>query len=117
MDFKAEIKDNTIVVRLNGELDDCAANKIKEKMDYLLYRKDVENIIFDMSKVNFMDSSGVGLLIGRYKQIKQRGGKACLILEDNNIKRILKMSGVLHLFSCSSTEEEAFDSLQNMVLI
>ncbi len=117
MGFKAKIIGNTVIIRLEGDLDDCSSVKIKEKIDYLLFKKDIRNLVFDMLQVSFMDSAGIGLLIGRYKQIKQRGGSACLILEDNNIKRILKMSGVLNLFGFADSDDEALEQLRLKALI
>ncbi len=100
MDINISTMDHTAIINVNGEIDDHTSKEIKEKADFMLYRKDIKNIIFDLKKVNFMDSSGIGLLMGRYKLINSKSGKCAVVINNNNIKKILALSGILSIFDC-----------------
>ncbi|MDR2519887.1 MAG: anti-sigma factor antagonist [Eubacteriaceae bacterium] len=109
MDFKAEISGNTLIAEIGGELDDHVAKSIKEKLDFALMKKEVSNAIFDLTGLSFMDSAGIGLLIGRYKQIHARKGKTIVVAGSAQVKRILKMSGVLNIFIEAETMADALE--------
>lgn len=66
-------------------------------MDYEITRFMPRKVVFDFSKVSFMDSAGIGLLIGRYKLTKLLGGITQLSGVNRNIARVLEMSGVLSI--------------------
>ena len=72
MDIKYKKNNNDLTVYVYGELDECSASKTKDILDKLLYDNLNSNkVIFDLSGLSFMDSTGIGLLIGRYKKLKQ----------------------------------------------
>ena len=64
------------------------------KADAFLLKDDVQNIVFDFEETRFMDSSGIGIIIGRYKKISCLGGKVYAIHADHQIRRILYVSGL-----------------------
>jgi stage II sporulation protein AA (anti-sigma F factor antagonist) len=109
MNFKVELKENTRIAEISGELDDHIAKNIREKIDFVLLRKDISNLIFDLSALTLMDSAGIGLLIGRYKLIKQRNGQAIIVIGTSHAKKILKMSGVLNIFKEAESLSEALE--------
>ncbi|MCL1914692.1 MAG: anti-sigma factor antagonist [Eubacteriaceae bacterium] len=109
MSFNVEQKENTMVVSITGELDDHVAKGLREKLDFFLLRKEIINLVFDLSELTFMDSAGIGLLIGRYKQVKERGGKSVVVIGTSHSKRILKMSGVLNIFLEAQSITDAFE--------
>jgi stage II sporulation protein AA (anti-sigma F factor antagonist) len=63
-------------------------------VDKELHFSPIKNIVFDFDEVNFMDSSGIGMVIGRYKQIQARGGKTLIIRARPQVDRILELSGI-----------------------
>ena len=69
---------NTLIVKIQGELDHHTAEGIRDELDNKLENQRIKNIIFDFSGLHFMDSSGIGVLMGRYKKIAQRNGH-CLL--------------------------------------
>ena len=89
-----QIIDNCLMVRMPEEVDHHRASYICEGADRLLVRENVENVVFDFEDTRFMDSSGIGMIMGRYKKIKALGGKAWIICNNPNATRILEMSGV-----------------------
>ncbi len=86
-----------ITVRLDGELDHRSSEKIRKSIEDALVCTGAVNIAFDFSHVTFMDSSGIGMLLGRYKTVKALGGKIILLGMTRETERIIKMSGVDHI--------------------
>ena len=83
-----------ITVRLDGELDHRSVDKIREKIEYEILKTGIMNIALDFSNVMFMDSSGIGLILGRYKTVRALGGRLILFGMSREIERIIKMSGI-----------------------
>ncbi|MBE5791887.1 MAG: STAS domain-containing protein [Clostridia bacterium] len=84
----------TLTVRLSGELDQHMAEKIRNTIDSEILKSGANNLVFDMSESTFMDSSGIGMLIGRYKLMKRRNGGVEVMGMQENVMRIFKMSGL-----------------------
>ena len=92
-----ETKKNTLTVRLSGELDHSAAKDIRRELDDLIVQTDARKLVFDLKGLDFMDSSGIGLVIGRYKLMKRRGGSVAVSGTDAHIDQIFKMAGLYQL--------------------
>ena len=91
-------KDNReLVIRFSGEIDHHTCDSIKVKADYEIQKYMPKKVVFDFKNVKFMDSSGIGMLIGRYKQIIRIGGKAEMINASKDVKRIFEMSGIFKI--------------------
>lgn len=91
-DFK--VIDNYLCVRLPEEVDHHKSAYICENADKYIMRDEVANVVFDFEDTRFMDSSGIGIIMGRYKKISCFGGKVFAIHADRQIRRILHMSGL-----------------------
>ena len=87
-------KDKLLVVEISEEIDHHIAEKIRRKVDDEITRYMPRKTIFDFSRVTFMDSAGIGMIIGRYKMMKLIGGSLEIENINNNVKRILEMSGI-----------------------
>ena len=83
-----------LTVRLEGELDHFRAGNIKKAVEDELLKTGAVNIAFDFSGISFMDSSGIGLILGRYKTVKALGGRIVLFGMRPGIERIMRMSGI-----------------------
>ncbi|MGV8145717.1 MAG: anti-sigma F factor antagonist [Alkaliphilus sp.] len=94
-----EVKGNKLIVTLSGELDHHVAKSIRAELDELILRKSTKNLIFDMSQLQFMDSSGIGVILGRYKNIMRKGGKVAVVNVSDRIERIFSMSGLYKVIS------------------
>ena len=88
------VKGETLIIYLPEELDHHTADKIRECTDELFVCKKIRDVIFDYQNTGFMDSSGIGIIIGRYKKISYLGGKVYAIHADHQIRRILYVSGL-----------------------
>ena len=94
MEEQFSVIDNCLMIRMPEEIDHYKSTYICENADKYILRKDVNNIVFDFEDTKFMDSSGIGIILGRYKKIALFGGKVFVVHADKQIKRILLVSGV-----------------------
>lgn len=94
MKVKISYKGNTLIAGIIGELDHHSAEYIREKIDSELIKATTKNVIFDFSKVTFMDSSGIGVIMGRYKNVSKLNGKLSVSNVNSHLMRIFEMSGL-----------------------
>lgn len=94
MEENFQVIDNYLCVKLPVEVDHHKVKSISENTDKFILHKNVKNIVFDFEDTRFMDSSGIGLIIGRYKKITCFGGKIYVVHADKQIMRILAISGL-----------------------
>ena len=86
------------VIELRGELDESCAAGVRRQLDEELAGKQVaNNVLFDMRGVPFMDSTGIGFLMGRYKKLSRYGIGMAIEAPDRNADKILSMSGIYTL--------------------
>lgn len=113
VDLKIESKDvNGIgVITLEGEVDVYTAPKLKSRLIDLV-DEGKYNIVIDLQKVEFMDSSGLGVLVGGLKRVKSHQGSIALFCTQENILKIFRITGLVKVFPIFSSEEEAIDSLK-----
>lgn len=93
-----KIKDS-LYLYFNGDLDHCLAEKIRGGLDKLISETKCSRVIFDFSDLNFMDSTGIGLIIGRYKLLKERNVQVYIANPSESVDKILKLSGVYNIIS------------------
>ena len=91
-DFK--VIDNYLMVKMPAEIDHHQSGAISRKADSFLMQDAIQGIVFDFEDTKFMDSSGVGIIMGRYKKIACLGGRVYAIHADRQIRRILYISGL-----------------------
>lgn len=96
-----------ILVKIDGELDHHIANIIREAVDSKIRCTNAVNVIFDFSNVGFMDSSGIGVIMGRYKTVKTLGGSVVIFGQNAQIKRIVEMSGIDRIVKTADKLEQA----------
>ena len=98
---------NSLIVSLCGEIDQYAAAELKESIDIEIENTPKKNLIFDLGEVTLMDSSGIGLIVGRYKLITSLGGKMALCGACGSVSKMLKLSGIEKIISIYQTLFEA----------
>ena len=100
-------KDKRLIFVLEEDIDEYYAQKIRRRIDNEIERYMPKEVIFDFSNVSFMDSAGIGMLIGRYKVIKMLGG----LLEVQNCNRqvykVFELSGILKIIPVTKINEES----------
>jgi stage II sporulation protein AA (anti-sigma F factor antagonist) len=91
-DFR--VIDNYLMVKMPEEIDHHRSTFISKTADDFILREKIGNIVFDFEDTRFMDSSGIGIIMGRYKKIAYFGGKVYTINTDSRIRRTLMISGL-----------------------
>jgi stage II sporulation protein AA (anti-sigma F factor antagonist) len=89
------VNNKILTIYIKGELDECTAPKIKKELDQILNENFFcEKVIFDLSGLTFMDSTGIGLLIGRYKKLKDVNVQSFVQGASHSIEKVLEISGI-----------------------
>lgn len=94
MNVKHFIEDKLLVLEFNEEIDHHESDKIRKRADYEIQRLMPKRVIFDFENVKFMDSAGIGLIIGRYKNVKCYGGEIEIVNVNKKLEKIFEMSGL-----------------------
>ncbi len=97
MESKFYEKDRLLIFKVTSEIDDHSVQEIRRKADYEMERYMPRKVVFDFDGVTFMDSAGIGLVIGRYKFANMIGAKLGVSNLTASVKRIFDMSGILKL--------------------
>lgn len=105
------VRQKTLLIRFHSDIDHHNSLAIRTKADRLIARKALRNVVFDFGEVHFMDSSGIGMIMGRYKQVIFDGGKiaACGVSEE--VDRILKVSGLYRVMDKFDSAEDAVEAV------
>jgi stage II sporulation protein AA (anti-sigma F factor antagonist) len=111
MKIKFSNRGINLIVSIESELDHHWAEYAKNKIDSELLKSNNRNLIFDFSKVSFMDSAGIGIIMGRYKNVKALKGNTALINVSPRISKIFEMSGVFQYVELYKNLDEAIKML------
>jgi len=90
-------KDKLLLIKITKDVDECSVQEIRRRADYEIERYMPKRVVFDFYSVSFMDSAGIGLIIGRYKFANMFGGKVEVININSTIRKIFEMSGLLKI--------------------
>ncbi|MGN0335678.1 MAG: anti-sigma factor antagonist [Lachnospiraceae bacterium] len=85
---------STLRILVPQEVDHCFADMLRESVDRIVQTEDIQTLVFDFEKTEFMDSSGIGMLMGRYKLMHALGGSVRAVHVGNRIHKILVLSGI-----------------------
>ena len=111
MELIIESNENTLIVGFKGELDHHTAQEVRNEIDSTYKNRRLKNVILDLQGLNFMDSSGIGLIMGRYKNAKENNGKVALINVSSRVEKILTMSGILKIVNIYENKSIALDNM------
>lgn len=114
MEISTIKKNKTLIVKIQGEIDHHTCEILKNKVDNTLHNMNGKNIIIDMNQVTFMDSSGIGVIIGRYKLVKGIGGNICIISNSPVVNKMLEFSAISKIIKNVQSIEEGFDFLEEV---
>ena len=92
--FLYEVKDGVLEVKLVGEIDHHTAIRIRSDIDELIFSCRPQKTVLDLSEISFMDSSGLGLIMGRYSLMKELGGSLSLRAPTQAVMKILSLAGM-----------------------
>jgi len=103
------LKRGVLIVRVEGELDMHVANQFRECVDNALTVSGVQHVLLNFKDVTFIDSSGLGVILGRYKRIHASGGNVLIAHIQSQVLQIFELSGLLQIMKLYSSEAEALE--------
>lgn len=112
MEISVHVKNKTLIASLKGDLDHHSAKEVKDMIEEVIKNRGTENLIFDLSNLSFMDSSGIGVVVGRYKLVSNMGGRVAIIRGSSSIDRLLKMSGITKIIDTFDSVNVALNKIQ-----
>lgn len=112
MEIIYEVSGEILIAQLFGELDHHGAEKVRRDIDDMLKLYGSRNLLFDFSRVSFMDSAGIGVILGRYRKLQAEGGQVAIAACGPKIRSILNMAGVFSIIRYADTKAEAAALLQ-----
>ncbi|GMA99208.1 anti-sigma F factor antagonist [Pelosinus sp. IPA-1] len=111
MNITTSLKRGVLLVRVEGELDMHVAAEFRQKVDNALETSGVQKVLFNLQGVDFIDSSGLGVLLGRYKKISGLGGVMSATQIQPQVSQIFELSGLLKIIKLYHSEKEALECL------
>lgn len=97
MEITYSVNGNTLTIHLIGELDEHAAEYARRAMDSLLENGNYDGVVLDMSRLSFMDSTGIGVIIGRYKILKRHNCPLYVSNPTVTVHKLLTLSGLYEI--------------------
>ena len=104
-----DIEEGALIASLSGEIDHYAAADMRREIDSAMERSRLKDLVLDYSGVSFMDSSGIGVIMGRYKTVKTLGGKVVIFGVNKQIERIVAMSGIDRIVETAKNLSDALN--------
>ncbi|WP_085523483.1 anti-sigma F factor antagonist [Tuberibacillus sp. Marseille-P3662] len=111
LQINLETKNQVLCIRLSGELDHHTAEQLRNQVNLALQNQNIKHMLLNLGELRFMDSSGLGVILGRYKQIAAGGGEMVVCSISPDVRRLFEMSG---LFKIVRLEEDESFALQTL---
>src|SRR5580704_17913123 len=113
LDIKVNVREapgDCYVVDLSGEIDVYTSPKVKDAVGELIDRG-VYHLVNNLEKVRYIDSTGLGVLIGGLKRVREHGGSVNLVCTNPQIKKIFDITGLVKIFGIFDSEDAAMKAL------
>ena len=104
--FESEQREQELTLTLFGEIDHHSAVRIRTEMDELLYEARPTRVVLDLSHIEFMDSSGLGLIMGRYALLQRMGGELILRRPHERLIKIFELAGLGRMIRIETEPKE-----------
>lgn len=104
--------DHSLVVKVKGELDLLTAETFRNLVERDLNRTGAQNLILDLEGLTFIDSSGLGVVLGRYRRIREQGGKMAITGVKPHVKRILDLAGLMRIINIYEAADHALADVE-----
>ncbi|NLP45434.1 MAG: anti-sigma F factor antagonist [Epulopiscium sp.] len=112
LNVECSMNNRSMIIKIQGEIDHHTSEMIREKIDKAYERYNAKNMIFDFSDILFMDSSGIGVIMGRYRNSSQKGGHVAVVHLQPQIERVFQLSGLHKIIHQFDSIDEAIKMLQ-----
>lgn len=103
--MKYQVQENCLTIHLPQEMDHHIAEEIKREADRLIDRNHIRYVIFNFKETNFCDSSGIGVIMGRYRKVILLGGEVYVENANERMQKVLKMSGLTKIVQIIEEEK------------
>jgi len=97
MEFQTNLLNGVMTIAMSGVLDDQTAKETRDYLDKSIRNYVFHTMILDFREVEFMDSTGIGVLLGRYKKIKANGGELCVKNINSQLDKVFRISGLYQI--------------------
>lgn len=104
--FLYNVEDGALEIKLIGEIDHHSAVSVRSDIDGLIFESRPKKVVLDLSEISFMDSSGLGLIMGRYTLIKDLGGTLSLRAPTVAVMKILSLAGMERMIKIDKSIKE-----------
>ncbi len=104
------LRSGTLIATVTGDIDQHTAPSVREQIDLKISHENVRRLIFDFTKLDFMDSSGIGLIIGRYKIMTVIKGTVSIIVNKPTLRKLLELSGIGQIVNIHDNLSDALKS-------
>ena len=104
--FVYDMSDRVLDIKLIGEIDHHSAVKVRSDIDTLIFEQRPQKVVLDLSEISFMDSSGLGLIMGRYTLVKELGGTLSLRSPSVAVMKILSLAGMERMIKIEKAFKE-----------
>ena len=104
--FEAEFSGGLLAVRILGEIDHHSALGIRHGIDAMIFEKRPTRLILDLSRIDFMDSSGLGLIMGRFALVKKYGGTFSVLDPSPAVLKIITLAGMERMVTILRTKKK-----------
>lgn len=105
MPVEIDIDEKSVTAYISGEIDHHNAAKLRNEIDEAVETAYPEVLVLDFGGVTFMDSSGIGLVMGRFKLMKDLSGRVVIENAPRAIKKVMRMAGIEKLLSAENKKE------------
>lgn len=116
MNLEIKKMGDTLLVKIFGDFDLELADHCRREIDRNYEQEAVKNILFDLTGISFIDSSGLGVILGRYRKVKENEGKVVIASGDSRIMKILNLSGITRLIPVYPDTAQALKYLAGKVM-
>ena len=99
-------EDGILTLKLTGEIDHHSAVGLREEADRLIYLEHPKKLLLDLSGIDFMDSSGLGFIMGRYALVSKLGGTLALLNPNARVSRFLSLSALERIIKTERTDKK-----------
>ncbi|OEF98481.1 STAS domain-containing protein [Desulfuribacillus alkaliarsenatis] len=111
LQIKSKVVKNTVIFYLEGEFDQYTSSLVRTAIEGEWGKKLAANMILNMDKLTFMDSSGLGVILGRYKQVTNDGGQLAICCVNRQVDKIIELSGLRKIINFYQDEIDALKAL------
>ena len=111
MNLRVEKNEDKLIIQLIGELDHHSAEEVRIKIDDRIERDNIKKVIMDFCYVSFMDSSGIGVVVGRLKKLSVKGGSLAIAGLKEGVYKVFELSGLFKIINCYKNVEEALKNI------